>query len=47
MICEKCATKPTAEGVKCLLCTKCGKDTLADGGTGYAEPNLTPKAKTE
>jgi len=47
MYCERCAEKPTAEGKKQLLCTKCGKDTLADGGEGYAQVALTNKAKTE
>ncbi|CDW84687.1 UNKNOWN [Stylonychia lemnae] len=47
MICEKCAEKPTAEGVKQLLCTKCGKDTLTEGGVGYAEQALTSKAQNE
>ena len=30
-----------------LLCTKCGKDCLTEGETGYAVPALTNKVRTE
>ncbi len=45
-ICDKCAQAKTDKGEKQKLCTKCGKNTLAEGGTGYVDA-VSRKAKAE